>query len=184
MFRKFLLHEGVGSQSEVRSSQRRTYLKQIKELYPKLDEEMLEKLIPKKSLMLAKCPDHINVLVSMTSKLPLFFNQRDGPWYPTLRLLHLLGPFMNVLRVDSGAIPFVISGANIMCPGITNPGGEIPEDLPVDTPVQIMAQGKELPIAVGITKMSTDDMKSINKGIGVDVLHFLNDGLWRTEPLE
>ena len=91
---------------------------------------------------------------------------------------------MPILKVDAGAIRFVMSGANIMCPGLTNPGGDIPEDLPVDTPVQIMAEGKELPLAVGVTKMSTDDIKAVNKGIGVEVLHFLDDGLWRSEPLE
>ena len=184
MFSKFLLHEVVGSQSEVRSSQRRAYLKAIKEQYPKLDENQLDKIIPKKSLRIAKCPDHINVLISGVTKQPLFFSQRDGPWYPSLRLLHLLGNFMPILGVDAGAVRFVMSGANIMCPGITNEGGAIPEDLPVDTPVQIMAEGKELPLAVGVTKMSTDDIKSVNKGIGVEVLHFLDDGLWRSEPLD
>jgi PUA domain protein len=28
--------------------------------------------------------------------------------------------------------------------------------------------------------MSTGDMVSVNKGIGVENLHYLNDGLWRT----
>ena len=32
---------------------------------------------------------------------------------------------MNRLRVDTGAIKFVLSGANIMCPGLTSPGATI-----------------------------------------------------------
>lgn len=48
-----------------------------------------------------------------------------------------------------------------------------------DAPVAIYAEGKEHAMAVGITKMSTKDMRDINKGIGVDNLHFLTDGLWR-----
>ena len=72
MFSKFLVHEAVGTQSEVRSSQRRTYLKQIKEQYPKLDGEQLEILIPKKALKIAKCPERINVLISGTTNQPLF----------------------------------------------------------------------------------------------------------------
>ena len=72
MFSKFLLHEVVGSQSELRSSQRRAYLKAIKEQYPKLDENQLEKIIPKKSLRIAKCPDHINVLISGVTTAPIF----------------------------------------------------------------------------------------------------------------
>ena len=31
-------------------------------------------------------------------------------------------------------------------------------------------------MAVGLTKMSTSDIVNINKGIGVESKHFLNDG--------
>lgn len=36
-------------------------------------------------------------------------------------------------------------------------------------------------MAIGITKMSTKEMREINKGHGVDVVHYLNDGLWKTQ---
>ncbi len=49
-----------------------------------------------------------------------------------------------------------------------------------DHPVAIYAEGKEHATAIGLTKMSTSDIRSINKGIGVDTLHYLNDGLWKT----
>lgn len=49
-----------------------------------------------------------------------------------------------------------------------------------DHPVAIYAEGKEHATAVGLTKMSTSDIRTINKGIGVDTLHYLNDGLWKT----
>lgn len=35
-------------------------------------------------------------------------------------------------------------------------------------------------MAIGLTKMSTDEMRSVNKGIGVELMHHLNDGLWKT----
>jgi PUA domain protein len=38
-------------------------------------------------------------------------------------------------------------------------------------------------MAVGITKMSTETIKKVNKGIAVDSVHFLNDGLWQTKSL-
>ena len=57
--------------------------------------------------------------------LPLFFCQRDGPWFPTLRLLHQYPDMMPKLRADKGAIKFVLSGAHIMCPGLTSPGATI-----------------------------------------------------------
>ena len=58
------------------------------------------------------------------------------------------------------------------------------QQVPADYPVAIYGEGKEHAMAVGITKMSTADMKAINKGIGVDNLHYLNDGLWKHIDLE
>ena len=38
------------------------------------------------------------------------------------------------MQVDKGAIRFVLSGANIMCPGLTSPGGQM-TDLPAGSAV-------------------------------------------------
>ena len=38
-------------------------------------------------------------------------------------------------------------------------------------------------MAIGFTIMSTDEMGEVNKGIGVENLHYLNDGLWKTPVL-
>jgi PUA domain protein len=46
--------------------------------------------------------------------------------------------------------------------------------------VAIYAEGKEHALAIGITKMSTADIKEVNKGIAVDNIHYLMDGLWLT----
>jgi PUA domain protein len=68
-------------------------------------------------------------------------------------------PFMMPhMQVDKGAIRFVLSGANIMCPGLTSPGAAMTKDLPPETPVAIMAEGKEHALAVGLTKMATEKM--------------------------
>ena len=37
------------------------------------------------------------------------------------------------LQVDKGAIKFVLSGANIMCPGLTSPGARMDVSVPGDT---------------------------------------------------
>lgn len=42
---------------------------------------------------------------------------------------------MKKLQVDRGAIKFVLSGANIMCPGLTSPGGSLDEEVGAETPV-------------------------------------------------
>lgn len=123
-------------------------------------------------------PDHVQVFV--INKTPLFFCERDGPWLPTLRLLHQYPDMMPKLRADKGAIKFVLSGAHIMCPGLTSPGATIHDEVGEEHPVAIYAEGKEHAMAVGVTTLSTADIKSVNKGIGVENVHYLNDGLWKT----
>lgn len=134
---------------------------------------------------LAHSQNHVQIVLHESGE-PLFYNQRDGPFMPTLKLLHkstsahahtlflyssthphsvvstascaLVPHIMKHVRADKGAIPFVLSGANVMCPGLTSAGGDMPEDLPAGTPVAIMAEGKEHAMAIGILTLSTDDM--------------------------
>ena len=62
------------------------------------------------------------------------------------------------MQVDKGAIRFVLSGANIMCPGLTSPGAKMTR-LDAERVVAVMAEGKEHAVAVGLTKMSSDEMQ-------------------------
>jgi len=69
----------------------------------------------------------------------------------------------------------------MMCPGFTSKGGWLPpaeEALPAGTVVAILTEGKEHAAAVGITKLSTEDIKGINKDVGVEVQCYLGDDLW------
>uniref|UniRef100_A0A6N2KBM1 PUA domain-containing protein n=4 Tax=Salix TaxID=40685 RepID=A0A6N2KBM1_SALVM len=176
MFKKFSSDE-VSSQNQVKASVQRKIRQSIADEYPGL-EAALDDLLPKKSpLIVVKCQNHLNMVV--VNNVPLFFNIRDGPYMPTLRLLHQYPSIMKKLQVDRGAIKFVLAGANIMCPGLTSPGGALDDEVDAETPVAIMAEGKQHALAIGFTKMSAKDIKTINKGIGVDNMHYLNDGLWK-----
>ena len=58
------------------------------------------------------------------------------------------------------AIKFVLKGADVMCPGLTSRGGRLDVKVAAETPVAIQAEGKEHAVAIGITKLSTDDMSA------------------------
>ncbi|KAJ3152411.1 Malignant T-cell-amplified sequence 1 [Geranomyces michiganensis] len=179
MFKKFVPKDDVSGKSKVKSSVQRGIRAKILEQYPALNP-YIEELIPKKDpLVLVKCHDRINVV--MVNDQLLFFNHHDGPYYPTLQILHKYPDIMPKVQVDRGAIKFVLSGANIMCPGLTSKGARLDTDLPVDTPVAVLAEGKEHALALGELKMSTSDIKLINKGVGVELVHFINDGLWHAK---
>ena len=81
--------------------------------------------------------------------------------------------------VDRGAVPFVLGGANIMAPGLTNTekGGHM-EDVPAEAVVAIQVAGKDHAIAIGVTSMSSQEIRDANKGNAVENTHWLLDGLW------
>lgn len=71
-------------------------------------------------------------------------------------------------------------------PGLTSPTAYLPpaeDNIPVDRAVAVFAYGKEEPLAIGLTKMSTDDIRSVNKNIGVDNVHYLGDDLWNLDRI-
>ncbi|SCV71624.1 BQ2448_3212 [Microbotryum intermedium] len=146
---------------------------------------ILDVLWPKKSqITLVKCREHISILA--LNGEPLFFQHFDGPYYPTLKVLHKYPGMLPKVGVDRGAIKFVLSGSNIMCPGLTSPTAYLPPteaNIPVGQPVAVHAYGKEEALAIGLTAMSTDDIRSINKNIGVENVTYLGDDLWKVDKL-
>ena len=50
--------------------------------------------------------------------------------------------------------------------------------------VAIHAEGKECAMAIGVMKMGSVAITEINKGISIDNLHYLNDGLWNTSNID
>ncbi|KAI8643404.1 malignant T cell-amplified sequence 1-like protein [Parasitella parasitica] len=177
MFKKFSFSENIAGQSQLKSSVQRNIRSKLNELYPKI-ESVLEELIPKKTpIIQIKGHEHITFL-SVNGEI-LFFQHFDGPFLPTLALLHKYPDMLPKLQVDRGAIKFVLSGANIMCPGLTSKGARMDDDLPAGAVAAIMAEGKENALAIGLLKMSTEEIKSVNKGIGVDNIHYLTDPLWK-----
>lgn len=114
----------------------------------------------------------------------LFFQHHDDALFPHLRLVHRFPQCFATLQIDRGAIRFVLSGAQLMCPGLTSPGARLPgkEDaVAAGVVVAVNAEGKENACMVGLLKMDTEKIKSVNKGVGVETVHYLGDGLWRCE---
>ena len=115
--------------------------------------------------------------------VPYFFQIKSGKPLPTLRVLHAFPDLLPRYQVDEGAIRFVLKGSDIFCAGLTSKGGNMC-DVDAETFVAIYAEGKKHACAIGMTTMSTEDIRKINKDVGVQNVHYLNDGFWKLKSLE
>lgn len=179
MFKRFSTDESISQQSAMKSSQQRTVRNKLIDQMRGIEPYMDDVLPKKEKAMLARCAGHVTVIANDVGE-PLFFQSRDGPFFPTLKTLHKYPFLLPILRVDRGAIKHVINGADIMVPGLKSERALIEDEVPRGTVVAVYAESKQHAIAVGVTKLSTDEIRSNDKGIAIENVHHLSDGLWKT----
>lgn len=162
------------------------------ETYPRL-EPYLDEILPKKEQVdLVKIPDRVSLYC--LAGVPLFYQHMDDAIVPHMRLVHRYPWCFSRVRIDRGAIRFVLSGATLMVPGLTSPGGRLPgteedaeqygndgKELEVGDVVVVDAEGKEDACMVGILKMGSEEMKGKKKGVCIENGHYVGDGLWRLD---
>jgi len=182
MFKKFSQKEHFSGLNPAKSSVQRGIRTALIEQFPLL-AGTIDEIIPKKTpLMIARCQNYITLIV--VNNTPLFFNFRDGPYMPTLRLLHKYPAILPHMQCDKGAIKYVVGGAHVMCPGLTSKGGCMPDNVPAGVVVAVHAEGKQHAMGVGMTKMSSQQIRELNKDIAIEIYHHLTDGLWKMQQLE
>ncbi|KII61420.1 Translation machinery-associated protein 20 [Thelohanellus kitauei] len=171
----------------LKSSAKNTFVKSVLATYPYFDEHnIMDDLVPKKesvtvikSSFYFNCETNRSIDVIKYQDHFLFF-KKDEIWLPTLRLVHKYPAMIKSISVDEGAIPRILNSANVMCPGIIKSQPYF-KDYEVDEPVSIYGKDKTYAMAVGTMSMSSSEIKSVNKGIGIYVHHILGDGLWNYE---
>uniref|UniRef100_A0A0N5AYW4 PUA domain-containing protein n=1 Tax=Syphacia muris TaxID=451379 RepID=A0A0N5AYW4_9BILA len=182
MFRKFDEKESIIGSQQLKSSVQKGIRQKIVEQFPLL-ENYIEEILPKKeNFKLVKCKDHIELIVDANDAVT-FIKTRDTGYIPTLRLLHKYPFIMPHQQVDKGAIKFVLNGSQIMCPGLTSPGAKLTDNISKNTLVAVMAEGKQHALGIGLMKMSSEEIRSINKDVGIENIHHLNDGIWKVPTI-
>ena len=147
-------------------------------------EDVIDEMWPDKKtpVIIAECKDKTQLIVR--DGMPIFYKPRDGTWVPSLRFLYKYPGIMKAVRVDKGAIRFVLRGASCACGGLKTPVSELPEGLSAGDAVAIFAEGKDLPLAAGIMTMSTEEILAADKGFAISQTHYLDDALWNCPGLE
>ncbi|KAF2859828.1 hypothetical protein K470DRAFT_277436 [Piedraia hortae CBS 480.64] len=187
-----------GPKTKLKSSAQRSLRARLAETYPLL-EPHLDDLLPKRS--------QVDVVKIPAERVTVYTLDGEGLFYsyaepgtktelllPHLKTVHKFPWAFQKVRIDRGAIRFVLSGATLMVPGLTSPGGRLPnsnqnddvygndgKDLDAGQIVVVDAEGKENACLVGVLRMGTSEMKEKKKGVAIDNGHYLGDGLWKMD---
>ncbi|KAK3687454.1 hypothetical protein B0T22DRAFT_439086 [Podospora appendiculata] len=123
MFKKDIT---ASPKQKLKSSIQRSLRQSLLTTYPLLTP-FIDEVLPKKShLEQMKLPDR--VMLYVMEGQPLFFEpDKAKVLLPHLRLVHRFPQAFPTIRIDRGAIRFVLSGATLMAPGLTSPGGRLPK---------------------------------------------------------
>ncbi|KAI4867437.1 hypothetical protein F4820DRAFT_413619 [Hypoxylon rubiginosum] len=194
MFKKEI---STAPKSKLKQSVQRGLRTSLLATYPLLNP-YIDEILPKKvSLEAMKLPDRCTLYV--LDAQPLFFQyDAASTLLPHLRLVHRFPAAFPSIRIDRGAIRFVLSGATLMAPGLTSAGGRLPtgatagpegqglddderwtRELEKGEPVVVRAEGKIEACAVGFLVMGTKEVKEKGKGPVIEEAHYLGDGLWK-----
>lgn len=121
------------------------------------------------SLEMAISDDGVDLI--FVNGRPLMMVVEDQPFFTVLGAIELR-PKKKLVVVDSGAIRFVVNGADIMRPGIVSADPEIA----VGDLVVIVEERYKKPLAIGRALVTGTDMKG--EGKAVKSLHHVGDAIW------
>lgn len=178
LFKKFTL-EHVAQVANSSRKQQAEVRADLRQQFPAL-EELWEDILPSdKDIFVIRCQGQIHCITSGSAQTEvLFFNHHDGPYYPHLKLLHKYPFMLKGHQMDIGGCRYVLSGADVMCPGLAPENGRVEPGLDAGTVVAIYVEGKEHAIGVGPMLMSSEEILEKNSGPAIQNVHHLGDGLW------
>ncbi|KAF3787587.1 Eukaryotic translation initiation factor 2D [Nymphaea thermarum] len=133
-------------------------------------------------ISVAKFPNRAHVY-SIEGGFPILFDVdgRGSELFPTVFALWKVPELLPAFVLKGGEVSrFVISGADLMFPGISIPPDGLPPFL-AGQPWSVKVPGNNAPIAVGSTMMSSAEaVKAGLRGKALHILHCYHDSLWES----
>lgn len=140
--------EDLGNIQQLNKSHVKLLKSTLLEQFPEI-ENILDTLLPKKgNIQAIRLKDSKMNLIFVDSVICFFENYKDNIVLPALQIVHMYPHFMQKVQIDKGGISRMISGADVMCPGLTSTGGYIPE-VSKNQFIAIYGEGKQHAIAIG-----------------------------------
>lgn len=94
--------------------------------------------------------------------------------FPSLHMLQEIKPVKKFVEVDSGAVRFLVNGADVMKPGIIECDGGIREG----DCVWVRESTHKKAIVVGVALEDSEKLCNKEKGKGVKTVHWVGDKIW------
>lgn len=131
------------------------------------------KIFPKKTTtILYQLENHLKIYC--VDDKPVLAQLGTGQVIPNLIIAMENKGLMPAVYVDEGAVRALLKGADLMAPGIKEMGGEFEEGQVVE--IRLLKQ--EIPFAIGVAKVSSDEIDPKTKGVAITIAHILKDELW------
>jgi len=112
----------------------------------------------------------------LVDKQPLLM-EIEGHIFPTLHgALKRPFPERRVV-VDTGAVRFMVNGADVMRPGIIS----VADDVVAGGPVVIVEERYGKPLAIGIALYDAAEIQHLETGKAVRNIHYVGDDIWNFE---
>ncbi|MEM0260611.1 MAG: PUA domain-containing protein [Sulfolobales archaeon] len=137
----------------------------LKSEYEKIAEVTLD-IYPRKNNV------KIYIAYSESNVIPLVL-EIENLLIPSIHSLNLGILTTHYARVDSGAVPRILGGADVMAPGIIECS-----DFNKDDVVGVREPEKNLHILVGMALMSCSEIKNLRKGKAIKNIHYAGDKIW------
>jgi len=147
---------------------RKDFIARLKNALPENFKELVTK---KGRVEIAEENDRAFVIINGE----VLFFKHGNEYIPTLKAALKVEIKEKYVVVDKGAIPYIVSGADVMRPGIVDFDWGIRKgDI-----VIIKEEGYDKPIAIGKALWDGEEFKIKEKGKCIKNLHYIGDKIWK-----
>jgi len=146
-------------------------INRIRELYPKIYEKIINGNDIQIEYLLID-----NIEIYAINKEPILIKTKEINFFPTINILNKFKNLLPRVVVDSGAVPHIVNGADVMAPGIT----AIEDLFNENDIVQIIECNYNTTIAIGKALFSSAIIPTIKHGKVIKNIHYVGDKIWES----
>ncbi|KAJ8759478.1 hypothetical protein K2173_007091 [Erythroxylum novogranatense] len=169
------------SHQRISGADKKKLRRNLRDKFARASDADLDVLLPTKSeITVSKFQNRVHVY-SIEGDFPMFLDVdgRGSEIFPTVFALWKVPELLPSFILKAGEVSrFVLSGADLMFPGISIPSEGLPS-FPAGEPWAVKVPGNPAPIAVGSTAISsTEAQKAGFRGKALRITHYYRDYLW------